>query len=99
MSSSPHTQERVEGMSESDSLAWKHAVQEVASVANSALVRAQQTQGDIPKSAKMVLLPMIPAQLYLQALQANDYNVFQPMDQRRLRLLLLLARSWSTGVY
>jgi NADH dehydrogenase [ubiquinone] 1 alpha subcomplex assembly factor 6 len=73
-------------------------------VANEALVNLHQVrslQGSVPKPVRACLLPVVPAMVYLEKLQAANYNLFEPKvmhDPTRLRLLLFLARTWLTGV-
>jgi hypothetical protein len=49
----------------------------------------------------LCLLPVIPSIVYLERLEAANYNIFEPTvihDPTRLKMLLLLARTWLTGV-
>jgi len=85
---------------------WKDAIQQMALLASGHLIKAQNLQGQIPKSARTCLLPMIPAMHYLSKLEASpvNYDVFHPELRTgdkwdRLRVLLYLSRSWLTGVY
>jgi NADH dehydrogenase [ubiquinone] 1 alpha subcomplex assembly factor 6 len=83
---------------------WQDAVQEMAAVASWHLSRAQQLQIQVPRNARVAFLPVVPSMLYLSQLQGPaQYNVFDPTlndpSQRRLRLLLLLSRTWLTGVF
>ncbi|GKY99665.1 hypothetical protein MPSEU_000920500 [Mayamaea pseudoterrestris] len=73
-------------------------------IANEAILNFQQAralQGNLPKNLRMCLLPVVPSTVYLERLQAANYSLFDAKvvhDPTRLRLLLLLARTWMTGV-
>lgn len=83
---------------------WQDAVQEMVAVASLHLSKAQQLQTQVPRHARAAFLPVVPSMLYLSQLQGPaQYNVFDPTltdpSQRRLKLLLLLSRTWLTGVF
>jgi NADH dehydrogenase [ubiquinone] 1 alpha subcomplex assembly factor 6 len=88
---------------EKDADMLRHAVQHMAEVATGHLAQARELQGRVPKHARACLLPVIPALLFLSKLQEVDHNIFdtklQVSDQTRLRLLLLLGRTWLTGIF
>jgi NADH dehydrogenase [ubiquinone] 1 alpha subcomplex assembly factor 6 len=84
---------------------WKDAVNQMAMVASGHLLKAQNLQGKIPKAGRSCLLPMIPHLHYLSKLESStvNYDVFHPDlygdKWDRLKVLMLLSRSWMTGVY
>jgi phytoene/squalene synthetase len=77
------------------------AVKEMAILASSHLLEARDRQGDVPKHARPCLLPVIPALHFLSKLEHADYNVFDNilLEPHQLRVLLLLGRTWMTGVF
>ena len=88
-------------LSESDAAIVDEAVRHVASEALAHLQKARSLQGSVPKHLRLCLLPVIPSTVYLERLEAANYNIFDPQvihDPTRLRLLLLLARTWLTSV-
>ncbi|GFZ16501.1 terpenoid synthases superfamily protein [Actinidia rufa] len=54
------------------------AVFEMASVANSHLQKARELAGTVPKEARSVLLPAVPAQVLLDSLSRAQFDVFDP---------------------
>lgn len=80
--------------------AWRNAIRQVAAEAAAHLNEAQALQSQVPKEGRVALLPLVPAQQFLGRLERADYDVFSSTahDDNRLRLLLLLARSWLTNV-
>lgn len=87
---------------ETNARIWQEAVLHMVSVATHHLVNAQERQGQVPRQGKSALLPLVPAMYYLDQLQRSNYNVFDPAlneQSKRLSFLLLLGRSWLTGVY
>ncbi|KAL2635446.1 hypothetical protein R1flu_006925 [Riccia fluitans] len=52
------------------------AVHEVASFAHAHLKHARELAGTVPKEAKIVLLPAVPAGVLLQSLEKCNFNVF-----------------------
>ncbi|CAB9510376.1 complex I, assembly factor 6 [Seminavis robusta] len=93
---------------ERDKLDWDEAVQQMAMLASGHLIKAQSLQGQIPKAGRSCLLPMVPALHYLSKLESDpiNYNVFHPQLRGvdvdrwdRVKMLLVLSRSWLTGVY
>lgn len=81
---------------------WHDAIREMVATASLHLSKAQQLQTQVPREARAAFLPIVPSMLYLSQLQEH-YNVFDPAltdpSQRRLKLLLLLSRTWLTGVF
>lgn len=91
-------------LSEEDLHQWRGAVQVVATTASHHLMQAREQQSAVPKRARATLLPVVPALQYLQRLERAEYNVFDhslmtDSKSDRLRLLLLLGRTWLTGVF
>ena len=88
-------------LSESDAGIVDEAVRHVAQEALAHLQQARALQGSVPKHLRLCLLPVIPSTVYLERLEAANYNIFDPQvihDPTRLRLLLLLGRTWLTNV-
>lgn len=90
-------------VSEHDVQLWQDAIREMAQEAVQYLYRARDLQGNIPKSARGVLLPVVPALRYLETLNKANHNVFDSSvmvgaKSDRLKLLWLLGRTWMTGV-
>lgn len=94
--------------SEADEQDWKEAVQQMTMLASGHLMKAHNLQGQIPKAGRPCLLPTIPALQYLTKLEAApvEYDVFHPELRGagtdrwdRVKVLLLMSRSWLTGVY
>jgi NADH dehydrogenase [ubiquinone] 1 alpha subcomplex assembly factor 6 len=94
--------------SQEDEQDWKDAVQQMAMLSSGHLMKAQELQGRIPKAGRSCLLPMVPALQYLANLEADpvNYDVFHPALRGagadrwdRVKVLLLMSRSWLTGVY
>jgi NADH dehydrogenase [ubiquinone] 1 alpha subcomplex assembly factor 6 len=89
-------------LSEQDATVLHEAVLHMAHVASSHLTQARELQGKVPKHARACLLPVVPALHFLSKLQEADHNLFDSQkltDQTRLALLLLLGRTWMTGVF
>jgi NADH dehydrogenase [ubiquinone] 1 alpha subcomplex assembly factor 6 len=90
-------------LSERDAAMFKQAVQHMAAEAAGHLGQARELQGKVPKHARACILPVIPALMFLSKLQEVDYNLFdtklQISEQARLKLLLLLGRTWMTGIF
>lgn len=90
-------------LSEEHALILKDAVSHVAEEASLHLAQARTLQGKVPKPGRPCLLPVVPALHYLGNLQQSDYNLFDPRvnDPTRMRLpvLLLLGRTWLTGIF
>jgi NADH dehydrogenase [ubiquinone] 1 alpha subcomplex assembly factor 6 len=84
--------------------AWQDAARHVAGEAALHLHQAQDLQSRVPKRGRACLLPAVPAMQYLSRLERPaQYNVWdpqllQPDPRSRLSLLLLMGRSWLTGV-
>ena len=77
------------------------AVKEMAMLASSHLVEARNRQGCVPKHARPSLLPVVPALHFLTQLEGVDYDLFDDrlLEPNQLRVLLLLGRTWLTGVF
>jgi NADH dehydrogenase [ubiquinone] 1 alpha subcomplex assembly factor 6 len=90
-------------LSERDADMFKQAVQHMAEEATAHLAQARELQGKIPKHARACILPVIPALMFLSKLQEVDHNLFdtklQISEKARLRMLLLLGRTWLTGIF
>ena len=88
-------------LTDSDAKLFDEAVKIVANTAASHLARARKLQGQVPKPGRPCLLPVIPALHYLSKLEQVDFQIFDPNlnDETRLRLLLLLGRTWLTGIF
>jgi phytoene/squalene synthetase len=76
------------------------AVKEMAILASSHLVEARDRQGNVPKHARPCLLPVVPALHFLSRLEDVDYNIFDDflLEPHQLRVLMLIGRTWITGV-
>jgi NADH dehydrogenase [ubiquinone] 1 alpha subcomplex assembly factor 6 len=90
-------------LSEQDAAMFRQAVQHMAEEATGHLAQARELQGKVPKHARACILPVIPALVFLSKLQEVDHNLFdsklQVSEQARLKLLLLLGRTWLTGIF
>jgi phytoene/squalene synthetase len=90
-------------LSEKDAIMFKEAVRIMAEEATGHLAEARELQGKVLKHARACLLPVIPALMFLSKLQEVDHNIFdtklQVSEQGRLKLLLLLSRTWLTGIF
>lgn len=84
------------------------AVKEVANVASGHFRLARQGQIQVPKQARAVLLPAVPAMDYLNTLERVDYNIFHPDlnsddslqgNLAKLRGTFLLGRAALTGIF
>lgn len=84
---------------------FREACKQLSYVATEHFVRARQVQGSLHSSQRPVFLTMLPSINYLSKLEQKRYNVFDATAMSagsgsdRLSLLLLLGRSWMTGVY
>ncbi|KAL7561922.1 hypothetical protein ACA910_022482 [Epithemia clementina (nom. ined.)] len=87
-------------LSDEDAKEWKNAVTAMALSASSYLAEARDKQGQIPKSARTVLLPVVPASLYLSRLEKYNYDVFEPAlhEPQRVQMMMMMARTWLTGI-
>lgn len=95
--------EDITALESAEAIVWVEAARQVAAEASVHLSQVQRLQAQVPRGGRFCLLPVVPAFHYLSELQRSGYNVFHPTvrerDPRsRLRLLLLLGRSWLTGV-
>jgi len=88
-------------MSEADAKNFQEAVEQVAVTAASYLAEARERQSQIPKPARTALLPVVPALQYLSRLEKSKYDILNPslLEPERFKLLLLLGRTWLTGVF
>jgi NADH dehydrogenase [ubiquinone] 1 alpha subcomplex assembly factor 6 len=89
-------------LSEEHAQVLQEAVRHMAYAATSELARARDMQGKVPKAGKLCLLPVIPSIHYLRQLEQVNYNLFDPKlvgSSSRLPVLLMLARTWLTGVF
>ena len=88
-------------LSEEDSTLLNDAVRHVALTASLELGKARDLQVQVPKASRVCLLPVIPSLHFLSKLEAAEYQLFDPklQDETRLRLLLLLGRTWLTGIF
>jgi hypothetical protein len=79
----------------------RDAVQQLSLIATSHLNAARELQGKVPKKARACLLPVIPSIHFLSKLERAKYDVWDPslLDPSRLHVLLLMARTWLTGVF
>jgi hypothetical protein len=89
--------------SAAEELDFVQAVQQMAFTAAAHLAEARNLQGQVPKQGRAALLPVIPALHYLSLLETSKHNLFdlQLIDHHRnqFRLLLLLGRTWLTGIF
>jgi len=82
----------------------KDATLEVAGAAKAHLDKARQLASSLPAEARPLMLGAVPCRLYLDALEAVDFDVFHPELQRRggvspLRLQLQLQWASMRGTY
>lgn len=97
MSSTPE-----EDVDNANTQIWDEAVRYMAQIASNHLSKAQDLQSQVPRKGRAALLPVIPAVYYLSRLKEANYNLFasELADQsKQLKLLLLLGRTWLTGVF
>lgn len=88
-------------LSEADAAIVDEAVKYVAHEATLNLQRVRSLQSQVPKPLRLSFLPVVPSSVYLERLEKANYNVTDPTvihDPTRLKLMLLLARTWMTGV-
>ena len=83
--------------SEDDKEIFDEAVRFVAHTAQQNLMEARKLQAQMP--VKAVLLPAIPAILYLEELEKTKHNIFAAQDINRRKLFFQLGRTWLTGVF
>ena len=78
-----------------------NAVEQICILAYSHLTRAQELQSDVPKHARTCFLPVIPAMHYLGKLEKAEYDIFDDklLEHDNMTILLLLGRTWLTGVF
>jgi NADH dehydrogenase [ubiquinone] 1 alpha subcomplex assembly factor 6 len=89
-------------LSEANAQVWDEAVRHMAHVASNHLIQAQDLQSQVPRAARGALLPVVPALYYLSQLKEAKFNLFDPGlndPTKRLNLLLMLGRTWLTGVF
>ncbi len=79
----------------------KTAVHEMAMVASSHLAEARERQSDVPSHARPCFLPVVPALHFLSKLEKAEYDIFDDklLEGDQLRMLLLLGRTWLTGIF
>lgn len=79
----------------------REAVEQMCITAYSHLSQAQELQGNVPKSARMCFLPVIPAMHYLKKLEKADYDIFDDklMEHDNMTTLVLLGKTWLTGKF
>jgi len=79
----------------------KDAVEQVCILAFSHLSQAQQLQSNVPTRARTCFLPVIPAMHYLSKLEKAEYDIFDDklLEHDNLTILVLLGRTWLTGVF
>ncbi|KAJ3300142.1 NADH dehydrogenase (ubiquinone) complex I, assembly factor 6 [Borealophlyctis nickersoniae] len=78
----------------------EEAVFEVATAANDQLITSRSFAKDTPERAVPALLASIPCEIYLQALEKANFNVFDPsLRKRNWRLPLSLWNSGRKRVY
>ena len=68
-----------------------NAVYDMASVANAHLLKARSLAGTVPAEARSVLLPAVPAQVFLDTLRKVHFDVFDP---RLARGVLGISPLW-----
>lgn len=88
-------------MTESDMQMLQDAVFEMSQKAYLYLSEARENQSVVPKHARPCFLPVVPALHHLSKLEKVKYNIFDNMllEQDQLTGLLLLGRTWLTGVF
>lgn len=88
-------------MTEGDKQRLQDAVFEMAQKASLFLSEARENQSVVPKHARPCFLPVVPALHHLSKLEKVKYNLFDDMllEQDQLTGLLLLGRTWLTGVF
>ena len=68
----------IQGSGGHSSEEFSEAVFEVASAANAHLLRARELHGSVPTEALPMLLPAVPAQVFLDSLRRAQFDVFDP---------------------
>lgn len=88
-------------MTEGDMQMLQDAVYEMARTASSHLSEARENQSLVPKHARPCFLPAVPALHHLTKLERAKYNIFDDalLEQDQLTGLLLLGRTWLTGIF
>jgi NADH dehydrogenase [ubiquinone] 1 alpha subcomplex assembly factor 6 len=97
-------------LSSDDAALWDNAVRQVVHEAmiHWNVVRDHQysivagSRRRISNAKKSIILPMIPSVHFISKLQKANYNLFAKsslIDATPLPLLLLLGRTWATGVF
>jgi len=88
--------------------ALQNAVKEMAHVAANHLSRARIMQGQVPKEARLSLLPAVIGLNYLTKLEKANYDLYHPdlltndnfsSRLEHLGFTLLLGRTWLTGIF
>jgi NADH dehydrogenase [ubiquinone] 1 alpha subcomplex assembly factor 6 len=81
---------------------FRTACRDLAATATDHFCRARELQGRVHSTHRPIFLTMLPSIHYLSRLAQADHDVFAATattGSDQLRLLLVLARSWLTGVY
>lgn len=81
---------------------FRIACRALAATATDHFCHARELQGHVHHTHRPIFLTMLPSIHYLSRLARTDHDVFAAATETgsdRLRLLLVLARSWLTGVY
>ncbi|CAJ1933758.1 unnamed protein product [Cylindrotheca closterium] len=88
-------------MTEGDVQMLQDAVFEMSQKASLHFSEARENQSVVPKHARPCLLPVVPAFHHLSKLEKVKYNIFDDtlLEQDQLTGLLLLGRTWLTGVF
>ena len=88
-------------MTEGDMQMLQDAVFEMAQKASLHLSEARENQSVVPKHARPCFLPVVPVLHHLSKLEKVNYNIFDDtlLEQDQLTGLLLLGRTWLTGVF
>jgi NADH dehydrogenase [ubiquinone] 1 alpha subcomplex assembly factor 6 len=96
-----NTEDPKSELTEEEKELLKGAVREMVSVASSHLAEARDRQSVVPKHARPCFLPVVPALHFLSKLEKVDYDIFDDslLEPDQLRVLLLLGRTWLTGVF
>jgi len=96
-----NTEDPKSALTEQEKQLLKEAVREMVLVASSHLVEARERQSDVPRHARPCFLPVVPALHFLSKLERADCDIFDDslLEPDQLRILLLLGRTWLTGVF
>lgn len=88
-------------LSEEEHTQLKASVRELLKVSSHHLSIARENQSDVPRHARACLLPVVPALHYLSRLEKSDCDIFDDslLEPDQLRVLMLLGRTWLTGIF